>query len=164
MNLIRAMDRFLLNISSKAKGENLRFKLRICFAAREYPDLHYCLQNTALIEVHKYNKKDIELYLKERLGSTLRDWMIQALVSKAMGVFIWPRLVAQEVLDRTIMSHDSPEAIWSDIDEVPRELTALYRHILERAKQQNKPRLLRMMYWLCYAIRPLNICVTGLRG
>ena len=83
--------------------------------------------------------------------------MIQVLVSKAIGVFIWARLVAPEILDRTLMSHDSPEAIWNDIDEIPRELTALYRYILERAKQQSKRRSLRMTSRLFHAIRQLNI-------
>jgi len=104
-NIIQAVDNFIPDINRN--GGYSRFKLRVCLARRNYPILQD-LRSTAPVQVHEHNNKDIEVYLTDKLESTLGDWMIQSLIWRASGVFIWACFVARRILDR-ISEHDGLE-------------------------------------------------------
>jgi ankyrin repeat protein len=79
----------------------------------------------------------------------------------AEGIFLWACLTAP-LAHKYLHDGHSPLEIRQRLREVPEELDAFYKHILQHVIDvSNRKRSLRLFQWVCLAFRPLS--VTELR-
>jgi hypothetical protein len=140
------------------------YSIRICITSRFLPEyeVHFprlgrrVLVNTISI---KDTSKDIRLFL-EKNADTLpiedgvrKTYLIQKLVTKSAGCFLWARLVLREL--QSVYSEDLIETV---IDELPTEMSFLYQHILdEMPRHVREARLAKaMLRWAVCAVRSLQ--------
>jgi WD40 repeat protein len=102
---------------------------------------------------------DIRLFFLENLDTLPADnevdrmHLVEKLVKKSTGCFLWARLVLQE-----LQSVYSEEHIEDVIEELPAEMGPLYERILhEMSRNVREKRLARaLLVWAMCAIRPLR--------
>jgi ankyrin repeat domain-containing protein 50 len=144
---------------------------RICISCRHYPVV--ALIPGLEIYVENENYKDISTFVHEQLNLRFLAWekdstsinacraLEDAIVKKASGVFQWASLIVPMVA-RWFNDGESLEKIHQMLARVPKELGAVYEHILENViEARNRERTLHLMQWICLAERPLS--VTELR-
>jgi hypothetical protein len=116
-----------------------------------------------LIELHKETLPDIRRFTHSLLdGLQLTQILDQAtrhIVENAHGVFIWVRLVGQELL----LSHEagySEEEIFDLLKQLPTELDDFYRRMFEVMEKKKKADVavgVRMFQFVLFARRPLTV-------
>lgn len=128
----------------------------ICFTCRHYPLIEF--RHGAKVYVEKENNQDIATYIRERLTdddpktSEIRNIILQ----RASGIFQWARIVVERVkvlrLNGEVM-----KTIKEEIERIPQDLNKLYRELLENVSQEERPRVLKLIQWVLFAIRPLSL-------
>ncbi|EFX04723.1 nb-arc and ankyrin domain containing protein [Grosmannia clavigera kw1407] len=133
--------------------QTLRF--HICVTCRHYP----IIGQTCDFEIcpEKENHKDISLYVRTQLSGAreLAESSIPSLLTNAAsGVFMWARLVVKQILD---LDNEGKglEEIKQRISDIPPELGALYRKLVE--DMQEKQASLKLIQWVLFATRPLKL-------
>jgi hypothetical protein len=102
---------------------------------------------------------DIRLFLLENMDTLPADnevdrlHLVEKLVKKSTGCFLWARLVLQE-----LQSAYSAERIEDVIDELPVEMGPLYEKVLDEMSQNVREKRLAtaLLTWAICAIRPLQ--------
>ena len=145
-------------------------KMRICISCRHYP-VPSTISGSE-IRVENLNENDITSFIQDKLrievlaGAQPDErlaWksLVEELTQRASGVFQWARLVVP-MAAKYIDDGESPSEIRRRLREVPEELSAVYKHILEQViDRANRPRTLLLLRWVCLASQPLT--VTELR-
>ena len=138
-------------------------EVKICISCRHYPITD--LVSGARINMEQCNAADIETYINdtlalESMGSSDYDaWqkLKEDLVARASGVFQWARLVVP-MAKRKIGDGESPDEVREWIQEVPTELSEIYRHILSKVIESDKrPASFALLQWTTLAMRPLSL-------
>lgn len=129
--------------------QSLADSLCICFSCRYYPLL--ALEDGLEILVERNNAQDIETYL---LRQPIRFQLRKQIAKKASGNFQWVTLVTQKVL--RLLRKGNPKKIQNIISSLPTELSGLYEGFLANIEESDKPQSLKMLQWICYAMRPLT--------
>jgi len=125
----------------------------ICFTCRHYPTLVLGCESEICVEDN--NSGDIATYVRHELSHTesqLRD----IIVDGAKGIFQWAFLVVEKV-SRLERQGSGLTEIKTEIQRTPQELDSLYRELLEGIDQDERPKSLKLMQWVCFAIRPLSL-------
>ncbi|KIW77089.1 hypothetical protein Z517_09535 [Fonsecaea pedrosoi CBS 271.37] len=145
-------------------------KIRICFSCRPYPVPLKTLG--AEIRVDQLNENDIISFTQDHLkiedltGAQPDErptWesLVEELTQRAAGVFQWVSLVVP-MAAKYILDGKSPSEIRRQLRKVPKELSEVYKYILEHViDRDNRPRTLLLLRWVCLGRRPLT--VTELR-
>ncbi|KND92361.1 Vegetative incompatibility protein HET-E-1 [Tolypocladium ophioglossoides CBS 100239] len=124
----------------------------IFFSCRHYPILE--LESGQPISLDTENSADITTYVQRRFSTFDLDDRIERLIcARAKGVFMWARLVLDRVLELE-RDAEPPSVILAEIIRIPKELDELYEELIKAAK--NRSDSLRMMQWICFALRPLT--------
>ena len=128
----------------------------ICFTCRHYPIIEF--EGQAKICVEKENHEDIVTYVRGRLTGNnakvneIRDMIIE----RASGIFQWARLVVDRVKE-LLLEGKVVKKVKEEIQQIPSDLHTLYRGLLERISQQERPEVLDLIYWMLFALRPLSL-------
>ncbi|CAI7607136.1 unnamed protein product [Penicillium glandicola] len=132
---------------SAAKG----VPFRVCFSSRHYPYIIIRRGTRLTLEHQSGHAEDLEAYIKGKLRAEDSE-IIQKLLLKAAGVFMWVVLVV-EILNkeyaRGAMSLDRR------LEELPSGLSDLFKDILKRDKE-NMEELLLCFLWILCAEHPLQ--------
>ncbi|KAI1366204.1 hypothetical protein F5Y08DRAFT_302008 [Xylaria arbuscula] len=90
-----------------------------------------------------------------QIGKDIVEEMVDIIISKAEGMFLWARLVLDSVSDV-----DSVMELHAAITSMPSELPQLYARILEAlcptASDSRMSKVMRILAWLVFAKRPLK--------
>lgn len=129
--------------------------IRICFTCRHYPILN--LDGAFQIRTEEENEEDISTYVQARFSGyeMLSASAIPALIiDRASGVFIWTRLVIEQVLE---LEHDAEdlEKMKAKILSVPQEIDDLYHELIRNMGLDSSS--LKLIQWICFATRPLSV-------
>ena len=131
--------------------ENGCFRSRLCLASRAENVFKDALQSCPGLLMHMNTTKDVQIYAQDRIRkergitltevgegelSTLTDKIIEA----AQGVFMWVRLVVDELMER-LMDGESLEEINTVFSAIPTELGDLYERSLRRPYLAGRPAL-----------------------
>ncbi|KAK4155841.1 hypothetical protein C8A00DRAFT_31284 [Chaetomidium leptoderma] len=131
--------------------------LKMCLSSREIPIIDLKLSEFPRFRLHQHTESDIRRYVSERfsrptlrLAPEDRDSFVPEIVNKALGVFLWVRLVVDLVLERRITGDGVPQ-----LRELLRSLPAqlggkrgLYMsmvQIIRREDQLENSRILRLL-------------------
>jgi len=133
--------------------------LSICFSCRHYPDV--ALGNGLEVCIEDENHDDIELYIQNTIENAVEDKetaevIRDEVVRRSFGNFQWTVLVLSEVVD--LCRNGYPlKTIKRRIQAIPSELEELYQELLKGILDEDLPHSLRLMQWICFALRPLSL-------
>ncbi|KAF4953747.1 hypothetical protein FGADI_5740 [Fusarium gaditjirri] len=137
-------------------------KLRICLSSRHYPTITMddCLE----LFVESHNNTDIETFTHQKLSispkSPNNDKMVQSILERADGVFLWVDLVTSSILE----ADDSGETLQGKLamlHATPRELDGLYSQVFLKLTSNERLDTFRMLSWVLMATRrltPVELC------
>lgn len=125
--------------------------LRICFSSRHYPYIDIDRGIKLTLENQSGHTQDLETYVGNRLK--VRDSaLVEQVLRKAAGVFLWVVLV----VDILNTEHSRGGlAMKKRLAELPSNLSALFKDMLERDRE-NMEELLLCVVWILYAKQPLK--------
>ncbi|KAH6962068.1 hypothetical protein BKA56DRAFT_498939, partial [Ilyonectria sp. MPI-CAGE-AT-0026] len=150
-NAVHLVECFKLLIK-KLPPTTSRFK--ICFSCRHYPILELDYRSEICMEDE--NMRDITVFVKTQL-STLRissaSTIADAITSRALGVFMWARLVVERVLALERRG-EGLKKIEAEIRRIPPELDALYDELVRSMEDMAMSQ--RMIQWICFSTKPLS--------
>lgn len=128
---------------------------RICIASRPLPVFEHRFQQFPRLQLQDKTGSDIALFVREELYLTqgmrvIRDqnpWgaqrLIDAVVSKACGVFLWVRLATRSLVEGLIEGENLAE-LWVRLDKLPTELDDLFQAMLGHIKPEHLEEAARM--------------------
>ncbi|KAF7537673.1 hypothetical protein G7054_g3542 [Neopestalotiopsis clavispora] len=148
-NQVRDVVSFLETLAGNSTS------LHICFASRHYP--HITQRGPGIVlEEGIGHQEDITEYLSSalRIGHGQRAENIRSkLQDKARGVFMWVVLVV-DILNKDYDAGDGRN-LDKKIDQLPGDLSSLFRDILTR-DNNNREALLLCIQWILFAKQPLT--------
>ncbi|QYS93355.1 hypothetical protein H0G86_000732 [Trichoderma simmonsii] len=135
------ISHFIRDISSV---EGSRTRLKILFSSRPWQPFIDAFGHSPGIQIHEFTENDIrELCLHmirpENPGSAELSQLIEDIVSRARGVFLWVKLVLNDLLDNAtrltasgINTADLHAALMDILESLPTDLEQYYKTIVER--------------------------------
>ncbi|KAL7916222.1 hypothetical protein GGI35DRAFT_473518 [Trichoderma velutinum] len=135
------ISQFLKDIVS---AERSRTRLKILFSSRPWQPFIDAFEHSPSIRIHEFTENDIrELCLHtirpEKPGSTEMLQLVEEIVSQARGVFLWFKLVLNDLLDNAarlttsgINTVDLHAALRDILKSLPTDLEQYYQTIIER--------------------------------
>lgn len=143
------LDKFLIPWVERMKDTLLSVK--VCLASRRLREIELHLARWPGIRIHERTAEDIFNYVKSGLHRTtellaqkhknqhfrqqVRDQLIQSIVTKAEGVFLWVKLVLKEII-LGLEAGNSDTELQSHIDSLPTDIKNLYGKILKGINPQ----------------------------
>jgi hypothetical protein len=157
----RDMARYFHNINDRSTKSSAVVK--ICISCRHYP----VVSQIPGIEIHveDHNSDDISSFIRDRLRMDAQynsdtaafDLFVEDLVLKARDVFQWASL-AVSMVEKLVSDGGSLAAIQRELQQVPQELSDVYRYILNDViNERYRVRSLHLFQWVCLAKRPLSM-------
>ncbi|KAI1824905.1 hypothetical protein F4861DRAFT_530659 [Xylaria intraflava] len=131
-------------------------KLYICFSSRHYPTISIQYGQTITLEDQSGHSQDLEKYVRSKLqagkGKDVGSIRTE-LLEKAAGVFMWVVLVVNILNEE--FQRGRIFAVKKRLQEIPAELSELFKDILRR-DNKNMADLLLSIQWILYAKRPMK--------
>ena len=109
-----------------------RGNVKICVSSREYNVFLNAFSSARRIRLQDLTRRDMERYVREKLQTDQSEdskTLIQAIVDKGDGIFLWVALAVKTLRDRLEASHELL-ALKSELDSLPDELEGLFTHLL----------------------------------
>lgn len=107
--------------------------VKICASSRPYPVFMDSFTPTLRVRLQDLTRRDMNTYIRDKLAHASADESFEDLVSlvmsKANGVFLWVALVVKS-LREGLENGMSCSNLTQEVDVLPEELEALYKHIL----------------------------------
>jgi hypothetical protein len=116
-------------------------QIRICASSRPHNVFYDTLGDFPSLAIHDWTQKDISIYTSDRLGECRREGLKDLhdeITSRAQGVFLWVRLVVEELLE-PLFNGEPIRLLITQLSELPDDLSAFYRLLLERLPQAKRP-------------------------
>lgn len=131
----------LLKLTTE-KADNDYVSLKICLASRSWNVFEHHFNKYWGLIIHEHTQSDIEVYTRNQLQSNTDGFpelltpqnlilLVERITVKALGVFIWVRLVVDQ-LGKDIQDGTSSHLLMNRVDQMPQELNDLYTAILRR--------------------------------
>ncbi|EFR03973.1 sex-determining protein fem-1 [Nannizzia gypsea CBS 118893] len=152
--LVKDFKSWLQGTDEDSDHPSSHFQFRVCFSCRHYPI--QVLDYGSIICVEEENTKDISTYVHTEL-SWIPDDIREIIISHASGVFMWVRLIGEEI-DSSLGRGEDWEMIRKNIMSAPEKLSDLYARLVQRMKgKKTKSDSLKLIQWICFAMRPLSL-------
>ena len=145
-----------------ATGSNCK----LLISSRETPQIRDALSPKSHLRLGGKTSKGLGLYIKAKVKAlrtrspdiekVLADRVTDRLESKAQGMFLWVRLVADMLMRKT-----SEAEVEESIDQLPDGLNEAYQAILERINSSDstsRGRAFKILHWLSVSYRPMTVC------
>ena len=119
-----------------------RGNVKICVSSREYNVFLNAFSSARRIRLQDLTRRDMERYVREKLQTDQSEdskTLIQAIVDKGDGIFLWVALVVKTLRDRLEASHELL-ALKSELDSLPDELEGLFTHLLRSLDKSARKR------------------------
>jgi len=141
--------------------------IKICVASRAWNVFRVAfgknLERTLLLE--ELTKEDIEAFVKTKLvenetfaeactSDSKYPALINDIVAKAEGVFLWVRLAVQSLLNG-ITNADTVEELRKRLEELPPDLEKLFEHMLDSIQERYKMQARKIFFVAMHADKPL---------
>lgn len=148
------------NLFSMLSKIDSRVLLKVFITSRPSSDLERLLAPLPVVadQITTENSySDIRLYVEtysEDLPEETRDDLIDRIVEKSNGCFLWTVLVMQQLQD--VYSSEETEKV---LEEIPQEMEPLYHRNLQIMSNNHRTKRLAMtiLRWTVCAIRPLTV-------
>jgi hypothetical protein len=125
-----------------SNADNDKVRIKVCLASRSWNVFEFHFGQSPGFAIHDYTQSDIQEYTLSRIGDSLGLARLEVspkrlesiagqITSKASGVFIWVKLVVDELV-RGIRDGTPLSVLEEDISKMPQELKDLYLRTLSR--------------------------------
>jgi hypothetical protein len=122
--------------------KKFRGNVKLCVSSREYNVFLNAFSSERKIRLQDLTRRDMERYVREKLQideSEDSETLIQAIVDKGNGIFLWVALVVKTLRDRLEASHELL-SLQSELDSLPDELGGLFTHLLQSLDKSARKR------------------------
>ncbi|KAI9686045.1 MAG: hypothetical protein M1822_004028 [Bathelium mastoideum] len=131
---------------------NTHFLMRLCVAGRPENLFKTALGNCPTFTIHEHTRHDIESYVRGRLRDESKILMLDEsqaelthlitdVIDRAQGVFLWVRLVVDEIAEGMCQG-DTVRELRDDLSSIPTVLEGLYTRALRRRRRtSDRPEL-----------------------
>lgn len=158
------MVEFFGQLSSPSKGT---VNTKICVASRDYNVFRDLLGHWRGLCIEQWTRPDIIKYVTGKLSGHPRVTgsksdreasarVAQNIVNGAHGVFLWVRLVVEQ-LEEGLTEGDSFAELEAVLSSLPKDIKLLYARILERIKPQYRFEAYVMLQVVRCATNPLKV-------
>lgn len=135
-------------------------RVKVILSSRPVPECVNAFGRLPSLHLHHLTRNDIMVYVQDRLGDDKNmkrlvrrhrreaEDLIEQIVDKAAGVFLWVILACRSVLSG-FADCDRISELRRRVDELPPELEVLFQHMLgsvDRRHREQGAHLLRMCY------------------
>jgi hypothetical protein len=116
--------------------------LKLCVASRPWNIFSDEFRNCPQLRLQDMTRNDIQVYVRQSLGESIAreneylknidagNKLIDAITEKADGVFLWVRLVVQELL-RGFRDGETIRTLMRKVDAMPADLDAFFKRMLD---------------------------------
>jgi hypothetical protein len=122
--------------------------VKLCVSSREYNVFMNRLPATSRLRIHELTREDMTAFAVEKLSGYLdqdaRKKIVNAIVEKASGIFLWVSLAITHIRD-LLESDATISQLMQELDSLPDELYNLYIHILRSLSPGNRSRAYRAL-------------------
>ena len=130
-------------------SDNHHFKLRLCLAGRQENIFKDAFRHCPGFSIHEHTTTDIRVYTEGRIQDAVKDNLTrdgelslskitEEVIRRAEGVFLWVRLVTDELIEG-LCEGDNMEELIDILSGIPIELEDLYTRTLRRCnRNQNR--------------------------
>ena len=150
-------------IPSGASIVNVKF----CLASRPDPAFTNVFESCPGLLVHEYTREDVQWYARQQIASSImyRDidqdmselhQLTAEITERANGVFIWVRIVMEELIERFI-DGSTVSQLRNILSAMPEELKDLYRRTLSKVKPEYALESYVMAQIVLYAKNPQTL-------
>ena len=115
---------------------------KVCASSRPEPAFIHFFATCPQLRLQDLTRNDIASYVRDRLSRDLPNpevplalSLIGQIVSKASGVFLWVRIVVQNILSG-LRNGNTISELQRSLDDVPQGLEELYTHMLATVSKQ----------------------------
>lgn len=140
------MANFLKQLGARPKEDEITH-IKICVSSRELDELEDLFDQCPNMKIHEFTKPDIDAYVRSRMQTQARMHtllsdsdaavrtrarnLMRAIAKRAQGVFLWVRLVVDELIHNLDLRKplSSLERI---LYELPGDLNDFFVHMLKR--------------------------------
>ncbi|KAI9667843.1 MAG: hypothetical protein M1821_000662 [Bathelium mastoideum] len=159
--------RTLLAVIDKLQGlcNHRQFRLRLCLSSRPENIFQQEFQTCPGFVIHEWTKRDIMEYTEKRLQNIAANATIQfrqlleEISNKARGVFLWVKLVVEELLEGSCNGNSISE-LMDMLSIMPPELEALYERALRRSTRFG-PEIGRKYNRDAYIMFQIALCINA---
>ena len=156
---------FLKKLVDKADGD--RVTLKVCLASRSWTVFQQHFGACPGFAIHDHTRQDISTYIKARLEPSRavgepqtdqpgRRRVVDLVADKALGVFIWVRLVV-DLLSKGVRDGTPYSALEEQVNEIPQELKDLYADTLRRIEPEYSSEAYIMLQIALCSLVPLPL-------
>lgn len=148
--------------------------IKVCAASRPENDLSELLSSYNGFKMHEWTRSDIETYVLDKLGQhpPMKDYtcssnkviqqrakrLMEQIVHKAQGVFLWVRLIVQDLRDSLTNGLAlSIEDLEERLEQTPEKLREFYALILKRIPTQSRRDSYVIFESVLHARKPLKL-------
>ncbi|KAK0639727.1 hypothetical protein B0T16DRAFT_395401 [Cercophora newfieldiana] len=143
-------------------------KTKICVSSRPLTRFEAAFSPNPRVKLSDLTKHDITLYVASRLGNdphldhhpTLKQDLINGIVEKASGVFLWVRLVV-DTLARDLMDGKDPNELRTKLKTIPRTMKGLFTRMLKDVPKEDLAYGYKMFQIVLYNQRSTKLQVVG---
>ena len=133
----------------------------VLFSCRHYPNIRIYQDSDLIITLEDENDGDIRKYVEDRMKFAIpnenhAELVISNITRGAQGIFQWVALVVEIVL-KLRRYKKNMDTILKRIRETPTDLHNLYHNIFQTIPDEDRPKALKLMQWVCFAARPLSL-------
>ena len=135
--------------------------LYVCVSSRSHVDFIHRFRNYPKLHMEDETIDDIQHYVAVRFlnvieieGSNLQI-LVDSVVENAEGVFLWVKLVCDELLRAWRKGEDLP-SLTQRLREMPKELNAFYARMLDGLSTEDRLEVRAMLAMVSTATRPLS--------
>lgn len=137
---------------------------QILITSRAHANLGIFLHKYPTIKLNELNGNDIYEYVSDEISSyhsyhrsdDIIKRLVQKVVNRSDGVFLWVRLVAAELRKGKMIVGDLHE-LEAAIYSLPRDLTSFYDRILNTLDMSPESETYRIFEWVLFAARPKRV-------
>ena len=133
--------------------DNPAFRVRLALAGRPENVFKTAFQGCPGFSIHEYTTDDIRHYAEDRIKADMAGELsieyeeglkklVENIVRDAQGVFLWVRLVVNEIVEG-ICEGDTMEELVTLLSTIPTELGDLYKRALRRSSRGSMETLIR---------------------
>jgi hypothetical protein len=163
----KQLDFLLSWVNTAAQAGHLS---KICLSSRQLNEIQVRLGRLHGLSIHEWTAHDISAYVTSRLEEvvggisltggtfqrTLEKALIKEVVRKAQGVFIWVKLVADD-LTEGLEAGDTDKELKIRLANIPNELVDLYERIVDKISISYLPDTVNYFQIIGCATQPLSL-------
>jgi hypothetical protein len=115
--------------------------IKVCVSSREYNVFMSTFSPKRRIRLHEMTEADLRKFSEDRLYHIAdlhgREDLIDAIVQKAQGIFLWASLVTKSIRQQAENGTNS-EDLKNELQSLPDELEGLYEHIFKSLNKSTR--------------------------